>query len=106
MSAGHTPGPWQAHSASDPLEIIGNVDGPDEGRMHYTRVCEVEDNAEAEANARLVAAAPELLAAGSELDRLTFVIESAVRRSDPLNHPAVVAAIKANRAALAKAGAA
>ena len=59
----HTPGPWQRYADYEPLLIVGNVDGPDDGQMHYTRVCEVEDNAWADANVRLIAAAPKLLAA-------------------------------------------
>lgn len=37
-----------------------------------------------------------------ELDRLSLVIESAVRQDDPKNSPAVLALIKANQAALAE----
>ncbi len=60
----HTPGPWQQHSENQPLTIIGNVDGPDDTRYHYTTVCEVTDHEqEAQANSRLIAAAPELLEA-------------------------------------------
>lgn len=45
----------------------------------------------------------DLLAAAVEIDRLLLVIESAVRFADPKNHPAVLAALKANHAATAKA---
>lgn len=57
----HTPGTWQPYSDYEPFLIVGNIDGPDDGQMHYTRVCEVEENAWSEANARLIAAAPEFL---------------------------------------------
>lgn len=63
-----TPGPWQQYSSEhDPFTIIGNVDGLDDGRFHFTEVCIVndgmDDQREANANARLIAAAPELLLA-------------------------------------------
>jgi hypothetical protein len=60
----HTPGPWQSKSDYEPMTIIGNVDGPDDGEYHYTPICEVEPTLfpdENAANARLIAAAPELL---------------------------------------------
>lgn len=63
----HTPGPWQLRErllASDPFEIIGDIDGDanDDGtpRMIYTEVTEVYDNEDAEANSRLIVAAPDL----------------------------------------------
>jgi hypothetical protein len=62
----HTAGPWQIKSEYEPLTVIGNVDGPDDGQYHYTPICEVEPTLfpdENAANARLIAAAPELLAA-------------------------------------------
>ena len=57
----------------------------------------------AEANARLIAAAPDYHTAARETDRLALVIESAVRFSDPTNLAAVRAALKANQAAILKA---
>jgi hypothetical protein len=61
----HTPGPWQQYSEWEPLRIVGNIDGPDDGRMHYTTVCEVEltEDDTFRANARLIATAPTLLKA-------------------------------------------
>lgn len=59
----------------------------------------------ADANAALIAAAPELLAAVREFDRLALVIESAAR-NEPVNPSAlarIVAAIVAGREAIAKA---
>jgi len=52
---------------------------------------------------RLIAAAPDLLAAGFEFERLMLVIDSAVRNADPKYHEQVLAALNANRAALQKA---
>ena len=59
----HTEGPWQAYSDDqDPFVIVGALDGPDDGQIHFTEVCTVNENApDAEANRRLIIAAPELL---------------------------------------------
>lgn len=53
--------------------------------------------------ARLIAAAPELLEAAREIDRLLLVILSAVNFADKPHLETVGAAIKSNRAAIAKA---
>lgn len=57
----------------------------------------------ADANARLAASAPELLEALRELNRLSLVIMSAVNFADQSNLTFVSQAIKAARAAIAKA---
>jgi len=54
-------------------------------------------------NARLIAAATDLLAAADKIDHLSLVIESAVRNADNGNYNAVLFALKATRAAIAKA---
>jgi hypothetical protein len=107
MTAKHTPGPWTvlSHSWSD-TSII--APGFDHGvcRLdinHATEESQQADEAQMEANARLIAAAPDHHAVALELDRLMLVIESAVRWQDPNNHAAVVALVKANRAAITKA---
>lgn len=61
--------------------------GPDDQRRH----------------AQIAAAAPVMLAAAQEIDRLLLVIESAVRNSDAVEYAAILKALKANRAAIAKA---
>jgi len=61
MSTKHTPAPWQIKSEHEPEYIIGDIDGPDDGTMYYKPVAEVCETADFEANARLIAAAPELL---------------------------------------------
>jgi hypothetical protein len=70
--AEYTPGPWEIDDTAPNsyLRIIGNIDGDayDDGspRHIYTHVCDVLDNEQEEANARLIAAAPELLDALEE----------------------------------------
>lgn len=54
---GHTPGPWQVMADSDSFFEIGRNNG---GRF---ALVSGKDTLEGEANARLIAAAPELLAA-------------------------------------------
>lgn len=96
-SEGHTPGPWTAELGDQTRTsevwagdmIVADVHG------HVTRGCH--------ADARLIAAAPDHHAVALELDRLMLVIESAVRWQDPSHSAAVVAMLKANRAAIAKA---
>lgn len=52
--------------------------------------------------AALTAERDALLAVAMEFDRLTLVIESAVRHSSPENHASVMALIRLNRAAMTK----
>jgi len=67
----HSPGPWQSKHDFDEFglsNIIGNVDGETfaDGTSRYTfdPICIVDtETAEWRANARLIAAAPDLLAA-------------------------------------------
>lgn len=40
----HTPAPWQVHSDHEALLVIGNIDGPDEGRFTYTPVCNTDSD--------------------------------------------------------------
>lgn len=63
MSDKHTPGMWA---------VVGfTVHAPDRGRAgHYQHVCDVDQNEQAAANARLIAVAPELLAACKAMDRV------------------------------------
>ena len=59
----YTPGPWQMHDEFYcHEEIYGNLDLVD-GNVRGTLVCEVSENDESFANARLIAAAPDLLEA-------------------------------------------
>ena len=55
------------------------------------------------AHARLIAAAPDLHEAAREIDRLSLIILSAVNYADKANVETVSAALRSNRAAIAKA---
>lgn len=55
MTAKHTPGPWTADEWATGYTVSSDLE-------HYS-VCHLEGCNNAEANARLIAAAPELLAA-------------------------------------------
>lgn len=65
QSLPHTPGPWQmgdGFSVDAQCTIIGNLD--DEGGSGHTVICDVNEDPDAYyANARLIAAAPDLYAA-------------------------------------------
>jgi len=114
-SAAFTPGPWRVviYDAGDDDVLSGmpSVVASEEldcGIVHTKGFVQrhwrsARGDAEIHANARLIAAAPDHYAAARELDRLMLVIESAVRNADPSHHEAVLAALKANRAAIAKA---
>lgn len=61
----HTPGPWTVRVCSDTRCVWPQVDGPNDEEIivsHAMMSCRIED-----ANARLIAAAPELLAALQEM---------------------------------------
>lgn len=95
-SDAHTPGPWK-HVARN----RGDVRVRDE-IVSATGVVVVDDVSREE-DARLIAAAPDQHAAAREIDRLSLVILSAVKADQPGQYDAVVAAILANRAAIASA---
>ena len=61
----HTPGPWKARTAitdqGQPLVIL-----PHDGNLVIARMCINKGETKMEANARLIAAAPELLKACKE----------------------------------------
>lgn len=104
-----TPGPWVASKfgfqvlTGDSWSTVCTLkDGArwEDGRPNYEPEYEWQLQ---EVNAHLIAAAPDHHANAVEFDRLCLVIESAVRNADPSNIEAVVALIKANRAALSKA---
>lgn len=102
----HTPGPWVAapYQGFGPFTTVRQGDARTGLRIASTfETTSPEHIDRNEANARLIAASPDHHAVALELDRLMLVIESAVRRQDPSHSEAVVAMLKANRAAIAKA---
>ena len=99
MTAKHTPGPWVVKRPKNPRDAIGLV-SRQVGCM-VRDICIVEDfrNKENEANARLIAAAPELLDALERIANYSSggVIEDGTPRAD--RHDMIHIA----RAAIAKA---
>ncbi len=61
MSAHHTPGPWRAVVAAKGRRRAFGLYGNDNG-VTAQRIGSIDDTNEADANARLIAAAPDLLA--------------------------------------------
>lgn len=68
----HTPGPWCVVGRETALEVV-------EARRNWMRVCFLTSDGACEANARLIAAAPDLLAA---CRRLRAVINDHVSLAD------------------------
>ena len=70
---GHTPGPWTVDHErigpwGEPVALLCDSHAPESGTIvEWPRFGEVVDDAENEANARLLASAPELLAALTQL---------------------------------------
>ena len=106
----HTPGPWHFDAQnseinSDPGWGLLNADGESIGILvHYPSLCRWDGQSPSDtayANARLIAAAPDLLAA---LQRLRDVVRAAHVGSDELcNDCAVCMSLKLANAALSKA---
>ena len=86
----HTPGPWNIRG--DAYQIVANYDADThEGswREHYDVICTFEDEfgepaLEARANARLIAAAPDLLALVREVlsDELASLAPGTIERAE------------------------
>lgn len=96
MSA-HTPGPWQQVFFSDGINICVDRDGmTGETVAQVFPMSSAENGVETDANARLIAAAPEMLEALCETTRLLEWFAGHDARA--------VEACTAARAALAKAG--
>ena len=89
----HTPGPWDV----EPKGSRHFVDGADGLAVAYLGWAGVRERSEIEANARLIAAAPELLEA---LERISTAYDETLRH--PIAAP-LLQAIYGARAAIAKA---
>jgi hypothetical protein len=114
MSAAHTPGPWQLATrereetfegltfkrrsiyGTQSAVLIADVCGPEIR-------CEMHAHAEFEANARLIAAAPELLAALVEMTDLADKLGEIAERAGAINRAYLDEQIAQARSALAKA---
>ena len=99
----HTPGPWQVFTANNFTTIQGAVeDHPIRpGRATVASIGWTKSQSALsnwEANARLIASAPELLAALEELERLTVWVGG----QNPV-HDAIESAKRKARAAIARA---
>jgi len=95
----HTPGPWRVHSTADGLVMADDKD------TRIAATFAVPGDIFGVANARLIAAAPDLLEALRPLDAmgdagLSKVILAALR---PHERESFLAAVSAARAAIAKA---
>ena len=89
----HTPGPWEAFASHAGLYVI---DSAEQGA-----ICKIEWCLEDEANARLIAAAPELLQAIKDLFRECAMVHKSWGDGD--NTKEADAAIKRAKDAIAKA---
>jgi hypothetical protein len=104
VTGAHTPGPWKWWTSNswrrlrhEEGRLTRDVLMPDVCRDGQPDICVTE------ADMALIAAAPDLLSAAIKLDRMALVIESAVRRANDGNYHAVLSALKAIEAAIAKA---
>ena len=91
----HTPGPWQ-HEGRKVLKFYAGM-RPSES-VGSIALCHGED---AEANARLIAAAPELLAACEAVQR--WLLDSGPLKDDGMTHPLFIKANNLVSAAILKA---
>ena len=94
MSAQHTPGPWETSALSDGTEWTVCVSGGD-----IIADLALGDGRHAEANASLIAAAPDFYDVACALDLLLRQREEELGRLSP----EMEAIAKSNRAAIAKA---
>lgn len=79
MSAKHTPGPWEAQDRVERIAVFGAVDSGDAVEIASLDF-DVEDNAETtEANAALIAAAPDL---ADLLNELLAAVEAETSERD------------------------
>jgi len=97
MSERHTPGPWLLNKYGEPVDATGeNI---------RAKGLALTNTDEAKANTRLIAAAPEMLAALQMIDKWFTPTGSSVRsRWDRIPSVERLAIVEAVRAAVAKAG--
>ena len=103
MTQRHTPGPWRVVNVNGHTVIViakpGTILQYEIANFHN-----FSTSIEQEANARLGAAAPELLeASGLALNQLSYALQSASFEGDPVALGSISSAMKKLRAAIAKA---
>jgi hypothetical protein len=98
MTAKHTPGPWRIFTTMDGTKLIGIGDSNGEGIIDAGFGVWREGDPEAIANARLIAAAPDLV------DALEELLDACNELNDAYNSRMIDPhAMSSARAALAKA---
>ena len=101
MTTKHTPGPWEIERYSDGLiQIVGDLKVISDDEEHFTTVVEQISATNEEANARLIAAAPDLLEA---LKDLADDISDRFDMDSPSTNPGIKHCIAAARYAIRKA---
>jgi hypothetical protein len=90
----HTPGPWISIDTDGEHHAIVS---PDSDQDHFTIICIGPDDAAENSNARLIAAAPELLA---ELENCLAIVESEAAQGPTIKYRRDIATA---RAAITKA---
>jgi len=93
VAAKHTPGPW---AIEQPWSGFSSIKGGD-GKLVFGIAAGAPDekrpDSECEANARLIAAAPDLdAAAGLAITALAFEQEKAIEREDPIAYAQITGA--------------
>ena len=86
----HTPGPWAVYESMGAETVIGRIGVKAEVDIAHCNNC---DTSEARANARLIAAAPDLL----------FALDQAVTSMQDSGYPNSHLAVRCARAAIARA---
>lgn len=98
-----TPGPWQQHSDYDPLQIVADIEHDGEQYTYLVVSDEVGGGERAQANAALIAAAPDLYAALMAIHNMLWGRPDIVNKLRPLMGFAEDAISNQCAAALAKA---
>lgn len=105
-----TPGPWQIFEPSglseNVLIAVVEHDADDEGRhkSYLTRICEMADTRDEDGNAKLIAAAPDLLGVLTEVrDAIVGPVDRKIERMVTIGQRMMLG-LERIEAAIAKAG--
>ena len=106
----HTPGPWEIKLSRDDEGTLCHIGTPDKIARCGQHVCQIngwgfdyDADKEQQANARLIAAAPDMLEALEEAIKCGMVPSSSVKDGGAARHSRQVAVADMIRAAIAKA---